>query len=81
MPELLKEARPMSALKKLSSSVTPCVSAGSKRRCAALGEAGFALGRVDERRRLSSLDPFEDLAPHRCAELIMPIEGNFLPLP
>lgn len=36
MPELLKEARPMSALKKRSSRVTPCVSARSKRRCAAL---------------------------------------------
>lgn len=38
MPELLKGARPTSALKKLSSSVTPCVMrAGSKRKCAALG--------------------------------------------
>lgn len=71
----------MSTLKKCSSSVTPCVSVGSKRRCATLGEAGFALGRVDQQRRLSSLDPFEDLAPHHSAELIMPIEGNFLPLP
>lgn len=34
MPELLKEARPMSALKYLRSSVTPCVSVGSRRRCA-----------------------------------------------
>lgn len=47
MPELLKEARPASALEKLSSSITPCVSAGSKRRCAVLREARFALGRID----------------------------------
>lgn len=81
MPELLKEAKPTSTLKKRSSSVTPCVSAGSKRRCAARGEAGFGLGSIDQQRHLSSLDAFEDLAPHHSAELIMLVEGNFLPLP
>lgn len=41
MPELLKEARPVSALRKRSSNVTPCVSVGFHRRCAALGKQDF----------------------------------------
>lgn len=71
----------MSALKKLHGSVTYCVSAGSRRGCAALGETGFVPERVDQPRHLSFLDPCEDLAPHHSAELIMSTEGNLLPLP
>lgn len=37
VPELLKEARPVSALRKWSSSETPCVSVGFQR-CASLGK-------------------------------------------
>lgn len=38
MPELLQAAWPVSALRKQSSSVTPCMSVGFQRRCAALGK-------------------------------------------
>lgn len=43
MPELLQEARPVSALRKRSSNLMTCVSVGFQRRCAALGKRDLPL--------------------------------------
>lgn len=60
--------RPVSALRKRSSNVMPCVSVGFQRRCAALGKQDLPLWELFNKGicSLSISGPFQDLALHHC---------------